>query len=257
MEFKQCHAVITGSASGLGLALTQHVIASGGKVVMLDLARERCAEELVLLGEHAHFITTDVTSESAVDAAFIAASQFLQGEIQLVVNCAGIAPSQRVLGREHLMSSADFQQTININLNGTFNVCRAAVNQMQHNHPSSKDGERGVLVNTASIAAFEGQIGQAAYAASKGGVASMTLPLAREFARLGIRVMSIAPGLFETPMFDSLPQKAREALATTTPFPPRLGHPSEFAMLVQHIVENPMLNGSTIRLDGALRMGTR
>jgi len=257
MDFKQCHAVITGGGSGLGLALAQHVITVGGKVVILDLNRERCAEELVLLGEQAHFIATDVTSEIAVDGALLQAQEFLQGEIRLVVNCAGIAPSQRVLGRERPMSSIEFQQAINVNLNGTFNVCRAAVNLMQHNATIGKDEERGVLVNTASIAAFEGQIGQAAYAASKGGVVSMTLPLAREFARLGIRVMTIAPGLFETPMFEVLPPEARETLAADTPYPRRLGHPDEFAALVQHIVENPMLNGSTIRLDGALRMGPK
>ncbi len=256
MEFKQCKAIITGGASGLGLAVTQRIIAAGGSVVILDLNREACADELILLGERAHFITTDVTSESAVDTAIIKAHE-LMGEIRLVVNCAGIAPSRRVLARDGLISNAEFQQVIDINLNGSFNVCRAAVNLMQNNSADGKDEERGLLINTASIAAFEGQIGQAAYAASKGGIASMTLPLAREFARLGIRVMSIAPGLFETPLFDQLPQEAREALAANIPYPKRLGQADEFASLVQHIIENPMLNGSTIRLDGALRMGQK
>lgn len=256
MDFKKCHAVVTGGASGLGLAVAQHVATSGGKVVILDLNRKRCGEELVLLGEHAHFIKTDVTSEAAVDVALSEAHDWL-GEIRAVVNCAGIAPSRRVLARDGLISSAEFRKVIDVNLNGTFTVCRAAVNLMQHNSTTGHDDERGVLINTASIAAFEGQIGQAAYAASKGGVASMTLPLAREFSRIGIRVMTIAPGLFETPMFDSLPEEAREALAANTPYPKRLGHPDEFAQLVEHIVENPMLNGSTIRLDGALRMGPK
>jgi 3-hydroxyacyl-CoA dehydrogenase/3-hydroxy-2-methylbutyryl-CoA dehydrogenase len=256
MEFKQLNAIVTGGASGLGLAVTQRIIAAGGSVVILDLDCERSANELILLGERAHFIATDVTSESAVDEALLAAHSQLD-QIQLVINCAGIAPSKRVLARDGLISNAEFQQVINVNLNGSFNVCRAAVNLMQHNNTIGKDDERGVIINTASIAAFEGQIGQAAYAASKGGIASMTLPLAREFARLGIRVMAIAPGLFETPMFEGLPLAAREALAANTPYPPRLGQPDEFASLVQHIVENPMLNGSTIRLDGALRMGQK
>ena len=256
MEFKQLNAIVTGGSSGLGLAVTQRVIAAGGTVVILDLDCERSANELILLGERAHFIATDVTSENAVDEALLAAHSQLD-QIQLVVNCAGIAPSKRVLARDGLISNAEFQQVINVNLNGSFNVCRAAVNLMQHNDTIGKDEERGVIINTASIAAFEGQIGQAAYAASKGGIASMTLPLAREFARLGIRVMAIAPGLFETPMFEGLPLAAREVLAANIPYPQRLGQPDEFASLVQHIVENPMLNGSTIRLDGALRMGQK
>jgi len=256
MDFKHLNTIVTGGCSGLGLAVTQRIIAAGGTVVILDLDCERCADELILLGEHAHFIATDVVSESAVDTAILKAHD-LMGEIRLVVNCAGIAPSRRVLARNGLISNAEFQQVIDINLNGSFNVCRAAVNLIQNNSTIGKDEERGVLINTASIAAFEGQIGQAAYAASKGGIASITLPLAREFARLGIRVMSIAPGLFETPMFEALPQEAREALATNIPYPKRLGQPDEFASLVQHIVENPMLNGSTIRLDGALRMGQK
>lgn len=256
MDFKKCHTVVTGGASGLGLAVVQHVVTSGGKAVILDLDRERCGDELALLAEHIHFIETDVTSEAAVDVALSEAQDRL-GEIRVVVNCAGIAPSRRVLARDGLISSDEFRKVIDVNLNGTFTVCRAAVNLMQHNDPTDEDEERGVIINTASIAAFEGQIGQAAYAASKGGVASMTLPLAREFARIGIRVMTIAPGLFETPMFDSLPEEAREALAANTPYPKRLGHPDEFAQLVEHIVGNPMLNGSTIRLDGALRMGPK
>ncbi len=256
MEFKQLNAIVSGGASGLGLAVTQRIIAAGGTVVILDLDCECCADELILLGERAHFIATDVTSETAVDAALQETHSRL-GDIQLVVNCAGVAPSSRILTRDGLINHSDFQKVIDINLNGSFTVCRAAVNFMQHNTTIGRDEERGVLINTASIAAFEGQIGQAAYAASKGGIVSMTLPLAREFARLGIRVMSIAPGLFETPMLEKLPHAAREALSSNTPYPKRLGQADEFAALVQHIVENPMLNGSTIRLDGALRMGQK
>lgn len=176
------------------------------------------------------------------------------GEITLAVNCAGVAPSRRVLARDGLMSTEEFEGIIHINLIGTFTVCRAVANVMQHNNGQGPDDERGVIVNTASVAALEGQIGQAAYSASKGGVVSMALPLAREFARIGVRVMTIAPGIFETPMFDTLPVEAREALAANTPYPNRLGQAHEFALLVQQIYENPMLNGEVIRLDGALRM---
>ena len=253
MNFNTCKALITGGASGLGLAVAKNIIAAGGSVAVLDIKPEQSRATVAALGSHAHFFEADVSAEAAVDNAVAAAVAAL-GSITLALNCAGIAPSSRVLGRDGLMSTAEFERTLRINLIGTFTVCRAVADVMQHNEPHGVDGERGVIINTASIAAFEGQIGQAAYAASKGGVVSMTLPLAREFARLGVRVMTIAPGIFETPLFDTLPVEAREALAANTPYPHRLGKPHEFAQLVQQIYENPMLNGEVIRLDGALRM---
>jgi NAD(P)-dependent dehydrogenase (short-subunit alcohol dehydrogenase family) len=253
VKFNHCRAVVSGGASGLGLAVVQQVIKYGGMAVMLDVQAERGKAMADSLGDNALFIETDVAQESSVDRAVNQAADFLKG-ISLAVNCAGIAPSRRVLAKDGLMSTADFAKVININLVGTFSVCRAVANLMQHNEPEGQDQERGIIINTASIAAIEGQIGQAAYSASKGGVASMALPLAREFARIGVRVMTIAPGLFETPMFDTLPVEAREVLATNTPYPHRLGKPEEFALLVQQIYENPMLNGELIRLDGALRM---
>lgn len=253
MNFTQCRALITGGASGLGLAVAKRVLDAGGEVAILDIKPEQSRATVATLGHHAHFFEADVSSEAAVDNAVAAAISTL-GEITLAVNCAGIAPSRRVLARDGLMSSAEFERTIHINLVGTFSVCRAVASVMQHNRPHGPDGERGVIINTASIAALEGQIGQAAYAASKGGVVSMALPLAREFARIGVRVMTIAPGIFETAMFDTLPVEARETLAANTPYPHRLGQPHEFAQLVQQIYENPMLNGEVIRLDGALRM---
>lgn len=256
MKLESAKAVITGGASGLGFAVAQSVVKAGGSVAILDCNKDRGAEAVATLGSQAHFFATDVSDEASVDQA-VANANSAMGGITLAVNCAGIAPSQRVLGREALMSTADYERVLRINLIGTFAVCRAVADVMQHNAPTDTDGERGVIINTASIAAFEGQIGQAAYSASKGGVVSMTLPLAREFARLGIRVITIAPGVFETPMFDTLPQEAREALAANTPFPKRLGKAEEFAGLVASIYENPMVNGSVIRIDGALRMGTK
>jgi NAD(P)-dependent dehydrogenase (short-subunit alcohol dehydrogenase family) len=249
---KSLHALITGGASGLGLATARAIVNAHGKVAMLDINEQAGQAALKELGGNAMFIETDVTHEKQVDEAVAeAVKQF--GYINLAVNCAGIAPSQRVLGKDALMSTEDFARTININLNATFCVCRATANAMQHNTPR-EDDERGVIINTASIAAFDGQIGQAAYAASKGGIASMTLPLAREFARFGVRVVTIAPGLFKTPLFDKLPEKAINALAESIPFPKRIGHPEEFADLVIHIFNNRMFNGEVIRLDGALRM---
>ncbi len=253
MNFTQCKALITGGASGLGLAVARSVINAGGQACLLDINLEQGTAIVNELGDKAHFIQTDVTSETTVDKA-VATAVNSMGEINLAVNCAGIAPSQRVLGRDELMRTAEFERIIQINLIGTFSICRAAANVMQHNHGQGEDRERGVIINTASVAALEGQVGQAAYSASKGGVVSMALPLAREFARIGVRVMTIAPGIFETPMFDTLPLEAREALAANTPFPSRLGQAHEFAQLVQQIYENPMLNGEVIRLDGALRM---
>jgi len=246
------HALITGGISGLGLATAQQIVAAGGNVTLLDINYDRGNQVSEQLGSKACFIATDVTSESVVDAAFVQATDTF-GNISLVLNCAGVAPSERVLAKDGLMSTDSFAKTIAINLTSTFSVCRAAANSMQHNTPST-DGERGVIINTASIAAYDGQIGQAAYAASKGGITSMTLPLAREFSRIGIRVVTIAPGLFKTPLFDTLPTKAVDALTANIPFPKRAGDPAEFAQLVLHIFQNTMLNGETIRLDGALRM---
>lgn len=252
MEYQYCQAIISGGASGLGLATAKHIHAAGGRVAILDLDTQDNHNRLKQECNDSLFIPCDVTHEDQVDRAVQHAYTEL-GPITLAVNCAGIAPSQRVLGRDALMSSAEFSRVININLIGSFTVCRAVAAIMEIN-PAHKDQQRGVIINTASIAAFDGQIGQAAYAASKGGISSMTLPLAREFARIGVRVMTIAPGIFETPMFDSLPTEARNDLASNIPFPARLGQASEFAALVQHIYENIMLNGEVIRLDGALRM---
>lgn len=253
MAIKQViHALITGGASGLGLAAAQAVINSKGKVAILDNNEQAGQLAAERLGEAALFIKTDVSQETQVDDALSQAVKYF-GYINLALNCAGIAPSQRILGKDALMSTEAFASTLMINLTSTFCVCRAAANAMQHNAPQ-QDGERGVIINTASIAAFDGQVGQTAYAASKGGVVSMTLPMAREFARFGIRVVSIAPGLFKTPLFDSLPQKAIEALSESVPFPKRVGRPEEFADLVLHIYNNKMFNGEVIRLDGALRM---
>ncbi len=256
MNIQHAHAIISGGASGLGLATAKRIVHHGGRVTLLDVNTEALHQALDELGESIHGIVVDVCDERSIDAAIENAVKHM-GHINLAVNCAGIAPSQRVLGREALMSTAEFERVVRINLIGSFTVCRAVVQHMQHNLASGDDMERGVIINTASIAAMDGQIGQAAYAAAKGGLVSMALPLAREFARIGVRVMTIAPGLFETPMFDTLPEAARNALAANTPYPPRLGHADEFARLVQHIFENPMLNGEVIRLDGALRMSPK
>ena len=252
MQLDQCRAVITGGVSGLGLATARLLIAQGAHCFLLDIDDVRGAEAEQQFGPRARYRHTDVTSEPDVDAALAEAADAM-GLVTLAVSCAGIAPGARVLPRDGVMPTADFARAIAINLTGTFCVARGAANLMQHNSPND-DGERGVVVNTASVAAFEGQIGQAAYAASKGGIVSLALPLAREFARFGVRVMTVAPGLFQTPLFDQLNPEAMETLAAAVPFPPRLGDPAEYAALVAHIYENPMLNGEVIRLDGALRM---
>ena len=246
------HAIVTGGASGLGFATAEAIIRRKGKVAILNTNKSVGEAAAKQLGEQAIFIETDVSNAQQVDNAIKKTVETF-GYINVAVNCAGVAPSQRVLGKEKLMSTEDFSQAIAVNLQGTFNVIRAVVNVMQHNQPQ-QNNERGVIINTASIAAFDGQVGQAAYAASKGGIVSMTLPLAREFARIGVRVVTIAPGLFKTPLFDRLPEKAIDALREQIPFPKRIGEPGEFAALVLHIVENKMINGETIRLDGALRM---
>jgi len=247
--------LVTGGASGLGAATARLLAAQGGSIVIADLDRaagEALANEL---GSAARFARTDVTSESDAQAA-VDLSRDAFGNLHGLVNCAGIAPSEKALGRDGPHRLDSFAKTININLVGTFNMIRLAAAAIAKEEPGA-DGERGVIVNTASIAAFDGQIGQAAYSASKGGVAALTLPIARELARSGIRVVTIAPGIFETPMMAAFPQEVQDALAKSVPFPPRLGRPAEFAALVRHIIENTMLNGETIRLDGALRMPPR
>lgn len=252
MEFEGISAVISGGASGLGAAVARKVVAGGGKALLLDLNEELGEALAAELGAGAAFRKANVTSEAQIDDAFaFAVAQ--HGGVQLVVSCAGIIGNRRVLGRDGVMPLAFYSNVIQVNLIGTFNLARAGAAAMQNN-PENADGERGVIVNTASVAAYEGQIGQAAYASSKGGVAALTLPLAREYARLGIRVMAVAPGLFMTPMVESLPEAAQQSLAASIPFPNRLGQPGEYAELVAAIVANPMLNGEVIRLDGAIRM---
>ncbi|WP_026581195.1 3-hydroxyacyl-CoA dehydrogenase [Bacillus sp. J33] len=252
MELKDCRAIITGGASGLGEATARHIAGKGGSVLIADLAEERARKLAEEIGENALFFKTDVTKEEDIqDALGYAADQF--GSINTAVNCAGIGIAAKLLGRKGAHSLDMFSKVISINLIGTFNVIRLAAEQMTKNEPNEQ-GERGVIINTASVAAYEGQIGQAAYSASKGGVVSMTLPIARELASYGIRVMTIAPGLFNTPMFESLPESARNSLGKMVPFPSRLGYPEEFAKLAEGILENPMLNGETIRLDGGIRM---
>ena len=247
--------LVTGGASGLGAATARLLAAEGGSVVIADLDRAAGEKLAAKLGSAVRFALTDVTSETdAQDAVDLALQTF--GHLHGLVNCAGVAPSEKVVGRDGPHRLESFAKTININLVGTFNMIRLAAVAIAKEEPG-EGGERGVIVNTASIAAFDGQIGQAAYAASKGGVAALTLPIARELARSGIRVVTIAPGIFETPMMAAFPQEVQDALAKSVPFPQRLGRPAEFAALVRHIVENPMLNGETIRLDGALRMPPR
>jgi NAD(P)-dependent dehydrogenase (short-subunit alcohol dehydrogenase family) len=246
---------VTGGASGLGLAVAEMIIAAGGKAALVDVNDAAGAEAVRKLGPNASFHKTDVTSEADVTAT-VAAAAAAMGGLTLAVNCAGVGWPKRMLGKEGTMPGEFFRKVIEINLIGTLLVCKEAAAMMQKNAPNAA-GERGALIMTASVAAFDGQIGQVAYAASKGGIVGMTLPMARELASSGIRVMTIAPGLFMTPMMAGLPQEARDSLGKQVPFPPRLGEPSEYALLVRQIVENPMLNGETIRLDGAIRMAPR
>ncbi len=255
MDSKMIVAVVTGGASGLGEATVRRIVNDGGKAMILDLAVERGEKLAAELAGSALFYKTDVCSAESVQSALEQANEGF-GHVNIVVNCAGIGVAEKVLGKKGPHSLENFTKIIQINLIGSFNVIRLAAAQMAGNEPNA-GGERGVIISTASVAAYEGQIGQAAYSASKGGIVGMTLPIAREMAAHGIRVMTIAPGLFETPMFDALPEEARKSLGAMVPFPSRLGYPEEYALLVKSIIENPMLNGSTIRLDGAIRMQPR
>jgi NAD(P)-dependent dehydrogenase (short-subunit alcohol dehydrogenase family) len=252
MQLDQVKAVVTGGASGLGHAVAQHIVAHGGKVALFDVNDEKGHAAAKELGGAARFFKTDVTSEGDVSAN-AAAARDAMGGLNMVMNCAGILGAGRVLGKEGPMKLAQFQATVMVNLVGSFNVAKAGAALMQSNDPG-EDGERGVIVNTASVAAYEGQIGQAAYSASKGGVVGMTLPMARELSRFGIRVMTIAPGIFWTPMVDGMPPQVQESLSASIPYPSRLGKPDEFAETVAFIIRNRYLNGSVIRLDGAVRL---
>jgi NAD(P)-dependent dehydrogenase (short-subunit alcohol dehydrogenase family) len=253
MQIDASAAIVTGAASGLGLATARMLALLGARVALLDIDAARVAEAAADLGAgHAIGLPCDVgdaaSAEDAVGRAVAA-----HGRPRILVSCAGIATGKRIVGRDGPMPLAEFERVIRVNLIGTFNLLRLVAAAMTQLEPDAQ-GERGAIVNTASIAAFDGQIGQAAYAASKGGVAALTLPAARELARHGIRVVTIAPGIFETPMLRGLPADVQQALGSSVPFPQRLGRPDEYAALVRHILENPMLNGETIRLDGALRM---
>ena len=252
MQLAQVKAVVTGGASGLGHAVAQHLVAHGGKVALFDVNEEKGQAAAKALGDSARFYKTDVTSEDGVTAN-VAAARDAMGGLNVVMNCAGILGSGRVLGKEGPMPLKNFAGTVMVNLIGSFNVAKAGAAVMQSNDPG-EDGERGVIVNTASVAAYEGQIGQAAYSASKGGVVGMTLPMARELSRFGIRVMTIAPGIFWTPMVDGMPEAVQQSLSASIPFPSRLGKPQEFAETVAFILGNNYLNGSVIRLDGAVRL---
>jgi NAD(P)-dependent dehydrogenase (short-subunit alcohol dehydrogenase family) len=255
MQMQQIRAIVTGGASGLGLAVVESVIGGGGRATVLDVNEAAGADVVHRLGERSTFRNVDVTSEDAVNQA-ISASVAAMGGLNLAVNCAGVGWPKRMVGKDGPMPGEFFRKVVEINLIGTLLVCKAAAAAMQQNTPDA-GGERGAIVMTASVAAFDGQVGQVAYSASKGGIVGMTLPMARELATSGIRVVTIAPGLFLTPMMAALPKEAQESLGKQVPFPPRLGHPAEFAMLVRQVVENPMLNGETIRLDGAIRMAPR
>ena len=255
MIVKNSVAVVTGGASGLGEACVRNLNKLGAKVAIFDFVADRGEKIAAELEKDVIFAHTDVADDAGVQAA-IKKTMDAFGAIHIAINCAGGAAPMKVLSRKGPMPLAAFNRTIQINLVGTFNVIRLAVEQMVKNEPQ-EDGEKGIIINTASVAAFDGQIGQADYSASKGGIVGMTLPIARECAEYGIRVMTIAPGLFNTPLLQGLPEAARESLGKMVPFPQRLGYPQEYAQLVQHIIENRMLNGEVIRLDGAIRMAAK
>jgi NAD(P)-dependent dehydrogenase (short-subunit alcohol dehydrogenase family) len=255
MEIQAGTFLVTGGGSGLGAGSARMLAAAGANVVLADVNQAAGNALAAELGARAKFVHTDVTDEASVGQALDAAQQAF-GPLRGLVQCAGILGASRIVGKQAPHDLALFARVVQVNLIGTFNVLRLAAAAMSGNQPDA-GGERGVIVNTASVAAFDGQVGQAAYAASKGGVASLTLPAARELARFGIRIVAIAPGVFETPMMAALPPEAQQALGSQVPFPPRLGRPAEFAALVRQIFENPMLNGTVIRLDGALRMSAK
>jgi NAD(P)-dependent dehydrogenase (short-subunit alcohol dehydrogenase family) len=255
MDIQDKAFIVSGGASGLGAATAQMLIQAGARVMLVDLNAEGLAIHREKLGARAHSQVTDVSQDASAQAA-VDATLAAFGELHGLVNCAGIVGAQKILGKEGVHDLEDFRRVIDVNLIGSFNLLRLASAAIA-NSVADEGGERGVIINTASVAAYDGQVGQAAYAASKGAIVSMTLPAARELARFGIRVMTIAPGIFETPMMAGMPDHVRDSLAAGVPFPPRLGKPAEYAALVRHIIENPMLNGEVIRLDGALRMAAK
>lgn len=255
MELKGATAIVTGGASGLGEACVRRFVANGANVVIADLNEERGQAIATELGTVAYFVKTDVSNEADAETCIQTALERF-GSLQILVNCAGIATAQRTVGREGPMPLNDFTKVIRVNLIGTFNMARVAGAKMMEQEPNAA-GERGVIINTASVAAFDGQIGQVPYSASKGGVVGMTLPLAREFSKFGIRVCTIAPGIMDTPMMQGLPEQARISLGQQVPFPPRLGRPEEYAHLANFIIDNELINGEVIRLDGAIRMAPK
>jgi NAD(P)-dependent dehydrogenase (short-subunit alcohol dehydrogenase family) len=255
MNLSESVVLITGAASGLGAACARRLCGAGARVVIADLNEPQAAAIAGELGPRAMALAVDVSSEDSVAKA-IQATLDRWSLLSAAVSCAGILAAERVLGKERPHDLVLFERVIRVNLIGTFNVARLAAEAMAKNAPG-EDGERGVIVNTSSVAAFDGQIGQAAYSASKGGVAAMTLPMARELGRHGIRVVAIAPGVFETPMMQAAPENVRQSLAAQIPFPPRFGKPAEFAALVEHVLVNPMLNGAVVRIDGGVRMGPK
>ena len=255
MDIGNSTFIVTGGSSGLGAACVRMIVEAGGRAVIADVNEKDGLDLAHTLGSQCSFLRTDV-ADDASGKAVVAEARETMGGVHGLVNCAGIVHAEKVVGRDGAHSLAGFMRAINVNLVGTFNLIRLAAEAMSANEPNA-EGERGVIVNTASVAAFDGQIGQAAYSASKAGVAGMTLPIARELARFGIRVMAIAPGIFETPMVSGMPPEVQESLGKMVPFPPRLGRPREFASLVREIIVNPMLNGEVIRLDGAIRMAPK
>ena len=255
MQLNNHTFLITGGASGLGAATADMLIEAGARVALVDLNEAALQERVGALGDRACAYVADIADEQQASVAVAAARKDF-GQLHGLINCAGIAPGEKILGRNGPHALASFDRALRVNLLGSFNMLRLVSAAMAEGEANGQ-GERGVIINTASVAAYDGQIGQAAYAASKGGIVSMTLPAARELARHGIRVMAIAPGIFETPMMAGMTQEVRDSLARDVPFPPRLGLPEEYAALVRHIIENPMLNGEVIRLDGALRMAAR